>query len=165
MGQIKGLVQRSGAIQSLEELFNTIRQKQAEFDELIRMRRAELATITEHHQAEVQKLVGQLDQLKTRKETLQTELQELRQQQRTLSQTAEALDTDSTARARQVREQAKQEAIVRLLAFLSANPYASLAEMGEAIGRSKSTANDYVTELQTNGQLHKNGHGWEVLPR
>lgn len=165
MGQIKGLVQRSGAVQSLEELFNTIRQKQAEFDELMRARRAELTTITEQHQAEVQKLVGQLDQLKARKETLQAELQELRQQQRTLSQTAEALATDSTARARQAREQAKEEAIVRLLAFLSANPYASLAEMGEAIGRSKSTANDYVSELQTNGQLHKNGHGWEVLSR
>jgi len=165
MGQIKGLVQRSGAIQSLEELFNTARQKQAEFDELIRTRRAELATMTEQHQTEVQKLVSQLEQLKTRKETLQAELQELRQQQRTLSQTAEALATDSTARARQAREQAKEEAIVRLLAFLSANPYASLAEMGEAIGRSKSTANDYVTELQTSGQLHKNGHGWEVLPR
>ena len=42
---------------------------------------------------------------------------------------------------------------------------ATLTEIAEVIKRSKSTVSGYVNELQTNGQLHKNGHGWEVLPR
>jgi DNA-binding IclR family transcriptional regulator len=49
-----------------------------------------------------------------------------------------------------------------LLTYLSTHPYASLAEAGQAIGRSKTTVGNYVAELTTSGQLARNGNGWEV---
>jgi DNA-binding IclR family transcriptional regulator len=45
---------------------------------------------------------------------------------------------------------------------LDANPNATLTEIAAEIGRAKSTVVNYVSELSANGQLHKNGHGWEV---
>jgi hypothetical protein len=38
-----------------------------------------------------------------------------------------------------------------------------LAAAGQAIGRSKSTVGNYVSELAAAGRLKKNGHGWEVV--
>lgn len=165
MGQIKGLVQRSGAIQSLQELLEAIRQKQAELDELIRVRRDEIQVVIEQHNAEVTKLTTQTEQLTAKKEALQSELQELRAEQKSLQKAEQTYDTVSIERARAARDSAKQEAIETLLAFLAEHPNATLTEIAEVIKRSKSTVSGYVNELQTNGQLHKNGHGWEVLPR
>ncbi len=165
MGQIKGIVQRSGAIQSLQELFEAIRQKQAELDELIRVRRNEMQVVIEQHNAEVTKLTTQTEQLTAKKEALQSELQELRAEQKSLQKAEQTYDTASIERARAARDSAKQEAIETLLAFLAEHPNATLTEIAEVINRSKSTVSGYVNELQTNGQLHKNGHGWEVLPR
>ncbi len=165
MGQIKGLVQRSGAIQSLQELFEAIRQKQAELDELIRVRRDEMQVVIDQHNAEVTKLTTQTEQLTAKKEALQSELQELRAEQKSLQKAEQTYDTVSIERARAARDSAKQEAIETLLTFLAEHPNATLTEIAEVIKRSKSTVSGYVNELQTNGQLHKNGHGWEVLPR
>ncbi len=165
MGQIKGLVQRSGAIQSLQELFEAIRQKQAELDELIRVRRDEMQVVIDQHNAEVTKLTTQTEQLTAKKEALQSELQELRAEQKSLQKAEQTYDTVSIERARAARDSAKQEAIETLLTFLAKHPNATLTEIAEVIKRSKSTVSGYVNELQTNGQLHKNGHGWEVLPR
>jgi DNA-binding IclR family transcriptional regulator len=50
-----------------------------------------------------------------------------------------------------------------LLIYLADKPDASLSDIAAAIGRSRSTAGNYVNELTTDGRLHKNGHGWEVL--
>ena len=165
MGQIKGIVQRSGAVQSLHELFEAIRQKQAELDELIRVRRDEMQVVIDQHNAEVTKLTTQTEQLTAKKEALQSELQELRAEQKSLQKAEQTYDTVSIERARAARDSAKQEAIETLLTFLAKHPNATLTEIAEVIKRSKSTVSGYVNELQTNGQLHKNGHGWEVLPR
>ncbi len=165
MGQIKGIVQRSGAVQSLHELFEAIRQKQAELDELIRVRRDEMKVVIDQHNAEVTKLTTQTEQLTAKKEALQSELQELRAEQKSLQKAEQTYDTVSIERARAARDSAKQEAIETLLTFLAEHPNATLTEIAEVIKRSKSTVSGYVNELQTNGQLHKNGHGWEVLPR
>ncbi|MEI2609616.1 MAG: DUF2637 domain-containing protein [Candidatus Promineifilaceae bacterium] len=165
MGQIKGIVQRSGAVQSLQELFEAIRQKQAELDELIRVRRDEMQVVIDQHRAEVTKLTTQTEQLIAKKEALQSELQELRAEQKSLQKAEQTYDTVSIERARAARDSAKQEAIETLLTFLAEHPNATLTEIAEVIKRSKSTVSGYVNELQTNGQLHKNGHGWEVLPR
>jgi hypothetical protein len=43
-----------------------------------------------------------------------------------------------------------------------ANPDATHAEIADQIGRSRSTVGNYIAELSDAGQLHKNGHGWEV---
>ena len=86
MGQIKGIVQRSGAVQSLQELLATIQKKRAELDEMIRKRQAELDVIGQQHLADVQRLTTQVEQLTTKKDTLVAELHDLRQQ-RSLLQT------------------------------------------------------------------------------
>lgn len=163
MGQIKGIVQRSGAVQSVQELFEAIRQKQAELDELIRVRRTEMQALIEQHNTEIAKLTAQTEQLTAKKDALQGELQTLRTKQKSLQKPEQTYDTASIERARAARDSAKQEAIETLLAYLAEHPYATLTEIAQIVQRSKSTVSGYVNELQTNGQLHKNGHGWEVL--
>ena len=164
MGQIKGIVQRSGAVQSLQELLATIQKKRAELDEMIRKRQAELDVIGQQHLADVQRLTTQVEQLTTKKDALVAELHDLRQQ-RSLLQTPNSPNSDSIERARAAKEANKRDLMNALLVYLADHPDASLSEMATAIERSKATASNYVNELQTNGQLHKNGHGWEVLPR
>jgi DNA-binding transcriptional ArsR family regulator len=56
----------------------------------------------------------------------------------------------------------KEQAMQRLLAYVAEHPDATLAEIGEAIGRSRSTVGNYVSELRDAGALHKNGQGWET---
>lgn len=162
MGQIKGLVQRSGAIQSLQELFEAIRQKQAEFDELIRKRDSELKALVDQHKADIARLSTQTDQLNAKKDALLAELQELRSEQKALEKAAKPFDSATIERARAVRTQVKQEIIETLLGFLSKNPFATLSDMAGILDRSKPTISGYLSELQTSGVLHKNGNGWEV---
>lgn len=164
MGQIKGIVQRSGAVQSLQEILATIQKKRAELDEMIRKRQAELDVIGQQHLADVQRLTTHVEQLTTKKDALVAELHDLRQQ-RSLLQTPNSPNSDSIERARAAKEAKKRDLMNALLVYLADHPDASLSEMATAIERSKATASNYVNELQTNGQLHKNGHGWEVLPR
>ncbi|MBP8000875.1 MAG: DUF2637 domain-containing protein [Chloroflexi bacterium] len=164
MGQIKGIVQRSGAVQSLQELLATIQNKRAELDGMIRKRQAELDVMGQQHLADVQRLTAQVEQLTTKKDALVAELHDLRQQ-RSLLQTPKSPNSDSIERARAAKEVNKRNLMNALLVYLADHPDASLSEMATAIERSKATASNYVNELQTNGQLHKNGHGWEVLSR
>jgi len=57
----------------------------------------------------------------------------------------------------------KERAMDQLLAHIGQNPTASLTEIGTAIGRSKSTAGNYLDELANAGRVQRNGNGWEVL--
>lgn len=57
----------------------------------------------------------------------------------------------------------KKAALIHcLLDFVGQNPTASLSEIADYIGRSRSTAGNYMNELTAKGILHKNGKGWEV---
>lgn len=69
----------------------------------------------------------------------------------------------SLDRANQTRQQAKQEAISRMLSIYAANPDASLREVGQQIERSAETVRGYLTELEEAGRIHKNGSGVMVL--
>jgi hypothetical protein len=147
MGQVKATVQRAATLRSLQEVQTAVRQKRQELDDWTRSRTAEL-----------EKLAAQIEQATARKNALASELKELNRE----SRMAKSSDTDSIGRARAARMAAKSEAVRLLLAYLDAHPDATLSDMAEAIGRSKSTAGAYVSELQTDGRLHRNGHGWEV---
>lgn len=57
----------------------------------------------------------------------------------------------------------KQENLNRVVNYLAQNPNASLSEIGDFVGKGKSTAKNYTDELITLGQVKKNGHGWEVV--
>lgn len=60
------------------------------------------------------------------------------------------------------RQANREEALDAVLDFVVTKPDASLAEIGQAIGKAKSTAGNYVNELVDNGRLHRNGNGWQV---
>lgn len=62
------------------------------------------------------------------------------------------------------RQAEKERALNGVLTFVATNPSASLSEIGRAVGKTKSTAGNYVNELIDMGRLVKNGHGWEVNP-
>jgi hypothetical protein len=100
-----------------------------------------------------------LDKLTAKKDELLDELKTLRQQKRTV----QVSNTDSIAHARAQRQVKKEQSLDTLLIYLADNPDASLSDIAAAIGRSRSTAGNYVNELTTDGRLHKNGHGWEVI--
>lgn len=159
MNQVKGIVHRAAAFQSLRDLAATIRQKQTELDGLIQAKRAELDKLVQSRTSDLDKLNTAIERMGTQKEALQAELRNLRSE-RGQAQTASNLVTLDLANA--VRVANKTEAQDALLAYLAEYPDASLAEAGAAIGRSKSTIGVYVRELSESGQLHKNGHGWEV---
>ena len=102
----------------------------------------------------------------------ESEIQQLEQNREKMLVEFERLESDQTsplpsntaqlASARQVKLVNKQEAMKRLLTFLDEHPNASFADMAEVIARSKSTASNYVRELQSTGELSKNGSGWTV---
>jgi hypothetical protein len=73
----------------------------------------------------------------------------------------------SIERARAVKADkdanSKVAAVNALLMFVNENPEASFADIGRVIGRSKTTASNYVRELERNGRLVRNGNGWQVL--
>jgi hypothetical protein len=75
-------------------------------------------------------------------------------------------DGASLERARAAKAEkdatSKTDALNALLQFVSANPDASLADIGQEIERSKTTVSNYVRELEQHGRLHRNGEGWQV---
>lgn len=158
MNQVKSLVRRLEIGQRLQELETAVQQKQTELHTLISHKQAELDALVQERQTAVQQLDTQLHTLVTRKEELLDELRQLRHEKRG----RQLSNTDSIAHARAQREVYKQAALDAMLAYLASHPDASLADMATAIGRSRSTAGNYVNELLANGRLHKNGHGWEV---
>lgn len=103
--------------------------------------RQELDSLT----GQVNRAAGQLDQLR----------QEIKAEK--LANLGNLNDANN---ARQVK---KAQAQAALLDYLDANPYASQAEVGQAIGRSKTTVGNYIDELTAAGKLYKNGNGFEVV--
>lgn len=143
------------AIYSYQQIRQTTAVKRQELDELIANKTAELDAAVQKQTAEIERLTAQIERLIVQKSDLQNDVRTIKTEQK-------ASDTDSIGRARAARLSKKEQAIADLLHFLDANPDASLAEIAVEIGRSKSTVGSYISELSTNGQLHKNGHGWEV---
>jgi len=58
---------------------------------------------------------------------------------------------------------AKRAKMGEALDVLRADPNASVREIADTIGRSHSTVSNYLRELETSGQISRNGHGVEVL--
>ncbi len=143
MSQVKGIVHRAAAFQSLRELAATARQKRSELD-----------TVVQERTADRDKLAAQIERLEQKKTELMDELTVMRQEKRAFGSRLEQINVTRSA--------AKQEALDALLSYLTERPNATLSEMAEAIQRSKTTASGYVAELRETGRLHKNGHGWEV---
>jgi cell division protein FtsB len=121
-------------------------------------RQQTLATVADLN-AEREQLSAEVNALTTKAQALRSELAAMRTQKRPeLASSLGKLDEANATRAVQ-----KQAAMDALLDYLTVNPTASLAEVGQAIGRSKTTVGNYVNELTETGQLRRNGQGWEVV--
>jgi len=104
-------------------------------------------------------LAAALDALARKRDALTAELSELRAAKR--RERASGLgNLDAANASRQAKKEQAQRA---LLSYQKDHPYASLSEIGQAIGRSKTTAGSYINELMDAGRLHKNGQGWQVF--
>lgn len=180
------------AVATLSGILQTIETRRQELDGLIIQKTAELDKLLETKTAELDSLVAQVDQLSVQRDTLTVQLSRLNVVQHPSSWTAELdshrptiqpvttnLDSigqqpsrlqpsklDATVQQNEVeldnRLSKKAEQIHRLLDFVGQNPAASLSEIADYIGRSRSTAGNYMSELTAKGILHKNGKGWEV---
>ena len=148
MSQIQAMNLRAQAVQSLEDVMQAVTDKQAELDALI-----------ENKTNELDALAGEVERLTVQRTTLGQEIRTLE----TVPNGETASDTGSIEQARQARASKKQAALEMLLDYVAENPHARLSEIAENIGRSKSTAGTYATQLQENGRLKKNGNGWEVI--
>jgi hypothetical protein len=118
-----------------------------------------LLTMLDTIRQELETLGGQVASLTGQRDTLQMEIAALKRQREavTIEQISPKMDDLNAARLAK-----KMQAMDALLAYLSTHPYASLAEAGQAIGRSKTAVGNYVDELTTSGKLQRNGNGWEV---
>lgn len=121
--------------------------------------RVNLAAALDNVRQELEKVAGQVDVLTGQRDALKVEIADLKRQRESfrIEQISPKVGDLNAARlAKKVRT------MDALLAYLSTHPRASLAEAGQAIGRSKTTVGNYVDELTTAGKLQRNGNGWEV---
>ena len=162
MNQLKATVRRTAAQQSLADLTTALQQKEAELNELAARKQAELDTAVQERTAELNNLNGQIEQLAAQKRELNAELNGLQIERRTFKLEPQSFNTASIEQARVARGVKKQEAIGALLNYVAEHPAATLAEMAAVIERSKATVSNYLTELEADGRLVKNGQGWEV---
>ena len=96
MNQVKGIVRRAAAFQSLRDLATTIRQKQAALD-----------TVVQERTADLNKLAAQIERLEQKKGELANELTAMRQEKRAFGSRLEQINVTRSA--------AKQEALGALL--------------------------------------------------
>ena len=89
-------------------------------------------------------------------DTLRTELSELHEEKR-------VSDLGNLNSANAARAVGKVAALNALVAYLADHPSASLAKVGRAIGRSKTTVAGYLDELEAAGRISRNGNSVKVL--
>jgi hypothetical protein len=77
--------------------------------------------------------------------------------------TGETFSEPNLNQANAVRRQSRAEAMAAAFAFMRQNLAASLAEIGQAAGRSKARAASVTSEMVTSGQVRRNGEGWEIV--
>lgn len=148
MGQIRAIVERLDAVKSLQEISANIDITRSELDALLSDKSNLQAKLDSH-----------IQNLEDKKSALQDEIQTLRQDKRR----TQASGTGSIAQARQARADKKTLAMKAVLDYVRTHPEATLSEIAQTIGRAKSTAGAYVTELQSHGLLSKTDVGWQVI--
>jgi hypothetical protein len=154
------------AVATYQDLQTAIQTRQAELDAMLADKQAELDARIQAGRRELDKLSKQLAPLSQQRADLLAELDALQGQVKgaRLSNLGDigGNERPDLDKANAKRLSKKEQAMQRLLAYVAEHPDATLAEIGEAIGRSRSTVGNYVSELRDAGALHKNGQGWET---
>jgi hypothetical protein len=154
------------AIFSYQQIQEAIVDKKRQLDKTVAEKTAELDAAVQKRTAEIEQLNNQIEQMMSTKAELNVQLNDLRDEQRTQLLAKNRPVEPFNTRIEQINEAkrlAKSEAMELLLAYVASNPDATLNDIADMIGRSKSTVSNYVSELSDAGQLHKNGQGWEVI--
>ncbi len=159
MIQIMASTRRKSAIQSLDEIKASIEINRTEFDLLINAKKQELDETVQEKTTQIEKLNDRIQQLEKRKGTLLDDLKQLRSEKKQ----TKSDDFGSTEQVRKSRTIRKQERMEQLLVYLEDHPNASLSMMADAIGRSKSTADAYISQLKSSSRIQKNHDGWKIL--
>lgn len=139
---------RAAEQQQLSAAVRTLASEQEALNETIQLRTEERDDLT----IQVERLVSELNTLK--------------QHQQTLTRTPVAPAVNAKTKANKAKATTdipdKETAMETLLTYVAQRPEATLADIGQAISRSKSTVSHYVSELLQAERLSKNGRGWEV---
>lgn len=107
------------------------------------------------------------DDIHTQEQAVKVERQRVRTEQAEVSNTTESGKTfaptpEQAAHARSVKAerdaQAKARALDTLAGHLDIQPDATVSEMAGLIGRSRTTVYTYLSELERDGRIHRNGH-------
>lgn len=72
-------------------------------------------------------------------------------------------DSFTLKQANQTRKLSKEQAKEKTLQLLMKNPVLSASEIGIEIGRTRQTVYDYISELETEGRLNRNGTSISVV--
>jgi len=94
--------------------------------------------------------------------TQQAQKQAQKQAKLEQKQTTQPPITAYLEQAHQARRDKKRTAKQQLLNIIQNNPNITHTQAGQLIGRSKSTVSLYLSELEQDGHITKNGDGWEI---
>ncbi|MCL4267066.1 MAG: DUF2637 domain-containing protein [Anaerolineae bacterium] len=159
------IVGRTTELRHLDEIIGARTSEQTQLSETVRKCQAVLDDLN----GAIQNRTAEQDALTVQIEQLTSELNTLKRNQRTVTrttvQTARHAPGQNGNKSMPVTGELpdKQMAMEKLLAFVATRPEATLADIGQAIGRSKSTVSVYVSELMQAHQLGKNERGWQVV--
>lgn len=78
-------------------------------------------------------------------------------------ETEQEFNLDTLTLANEVRKRDRDGAVEALLNLLRENPNITHSAAGRKIGRAKSTVSLYLSQLEGDGVIHKNGNGWKVV--
>ena len=159
--RIEETARQTTAITTYSQLLQAIRSKEAELKELIHTRTTELDTLITKRRTVLTRLQEQRTTLETELERLTAEIDTLRTEKRTLKRQSKTNKKPAKTPTSPTTD--PQTAYNDLLLYLTTHPTATLAEIGQAISRSKSTAGKYTQNLIASGRLSKNGQEWQVM--
>jgi len=176
MSQLRSGVKRSTLFYSIGQLEHELEQKRSNFDTRLEQMRLRLRQRFDRERSALTTEIEQLQNDRTNKRSIIEKLDEQIEQKRlTIDQLEQEIEQlERSKNAAQIVQydvlnavnaeklDGKQQALNRLLNFYRTNPYATLAEAGREIDRSKGTVSNYLAELEQAGLIHRNGDGIEV---
>lgn len=158
------IAKRTVELAHLDKTIDTRTTEQTQLLEIVRKSQDELGELN----AAIQNRTTERDALAVQIGQLAAEFNALNRKQRTLTRINQATGPTSGLNGNKPippKEELpdKQMAMEALLAFVVTQPEATLAEIGQAINRSKSTVSLYVSELTQSNRLERYEQGWHVV--
>jgi hypothetical protein len=163
LNQVKHGVKRSNLVQSLEQLTTELDIKRQELDTLLEQQQSELDELVQAKQIEIDRLTKQTETLNGQIEQSQVTLTRLREE----IEQARTAQSGSLEQARQSKAQQDQASMeqrrARLVDILAAEHDIGVSTLANRLNTSRTTIYNDLDALCQEGQVRKNGNGWEVI--